>query len=1064
MELLEFIQGSSSSHQNLFDEEDYEEDGSQDYPSSVSDLSEDEPDDEEDEEGVGVTNKLVDEGEGEEIIQIEGDFDRLVRDIRERNENSLSRDWDITIEDQEDTFRDDLRAASGIGRRKGRKKGTRTRTTGPALSQQVKSLLGEGNQAFVDGDSQKAIKIMQEVIRIEPRAAGAWTVLAQCYEEMGQPDRALQLRIMAAHLKLDPEEWTWLARQSRDLGFHQQALYCYRKVYELDPSNVEALWDRAVLAKEIGELRTARHSFLAILKRIPHDLTVLSELRPILIDLGDFNTCASLFQEAFEQYQKQAPTGLAGGQAEGGGFGLLNILVLADLYNTLQEYEKAAAAIRVGCRWLQGRWEQKYWDLIEDDREYDTDEMPPRTSQSGDEASQAGRYPLDVNARHRLALARIKMGDTEEGARHANVVLSEEVLDYAPLFVEIADAYFEREMYAEAKPVYEVLGTDPNTTSVHILTQTAACLRALGELKDAAEIYEHVKSADPANNDAKMKLAEIYEILGETKKALDLVYQVIESRKRRPKTQGQMGTSQNPSLPSSSLFVEERNKAAPKPSKTRENRLTSAQLRDLETQKENEVRKGYARLEEIWSGMLEERERGAAARLASASDDKKGGWVMRDEAEDEEGSLEKEWMIEAEKLVETFRETRNLFLASRNEFFRGMFPNRGRGGKKRNEEETEERMASRLQLDLENESANRSKTKFDGYNEFRGVSFKNWLRVILQYCFILTKRRQYEVADEILRHVLISNAYLAPEYQVTIRLALTACAIQSNHSHVVVEQTRKLITNNQFNNEMYRLLMASLSSGLKPTDSFITSTLQKFIFREMKLAEAAVKNRDSLRWNPMNKRWAPITNVVQGKKGATGDDGDDGDEDEGQGSAPRGQNISEIGKDRKTPLLTKDNPLPLTLYGQMCIAAKSYQSAVFYLLRAYDFCPQDPMICLCLAIASIGRAMQRQSDNRHHLITQGLAFLSQYRKLRQSDGIYLGEVEFNFGRTFQQLGLHSLAAKHYQRVLDIAEKEQGNEDENTSVTKEAAYNLALIYVMTGAAPLADELYRRWLSI
>jgi hypothetical protein len=28
------------------------------------------------------------------------------------------------------------------------------------------------------------------------------------------------------------------------------------------------------------------------------------------------------------------------------------------------------------------------------------------------------------------------------------------------------------------------------------------------------------------------------------------------------------------------------------------------------------------------------------------------------------------------------------------------------------------------------------------------------------------------------------------------------------------------------------------------------------------------------------------------------------------------------------------------------------------------------MVCLCLAIASIGRAMQRQSDNRHHLIIQ----------------------------------------------------------------------------------------------
>jgi general transcription factor 3C polypeptide 3 (transcription factor C subunit 4) len=72
--------------------------------------------------------------------------------------------------------------------------------------------------------------------------------------------------------------------------------------------------------------------------------------------------------------------------------------------------------------------------------------------------------------------------------------------------------------------------------------QTAACHRMLGELGDAAEVYEHgesascasampmlmsisVKSADSENNDVKMKLAEIYEILNEPRKALELVYE-----------------------------------------------------------------------------------------------------------------------------------------------------------------------------------------------------------------------------------------------------------------------------------------------------------------------------------------------------------------------------------------------------------------------------------------------------------------------------------------------------------------------------------------------------------
>lgn len=89
---------------------------------------------------------------------------------------------------------------------------------------------------------------------------------------------------------------------------------------------------------------------------------------------------------------------------------------------------------------------------------------------------------------------------------------------------------------------------------------------------------------------------------------------------------------------------------------------------------------------------------------------------------------------------------------------------------------------------------------------------------------------------------------------------------------------------------------------------------------------------------------------------------------------------------RRLPV--KENPLPVAMYGQMSNAGRSYQSAicewtffddvqyhllnrnVVYLLHAYDYCPQDPVVCLSLAIASIGRAMQRQSDNRHHLIAQ----------------------------------------------------------------------------------------------
>lgn len=89
------------------------------------------------------------------------------------------------------------------------------RQAGPVLSQQVKALIGEGNQAYVDSDIPATIRIMQEVIRIEPHAASAWSVLAQCYSDLKEPKKELQLRIMAAHLRHDAEEWERLAGHSR---------------------------------------------------------------------------------------------------------------------------------------------------------------------------------------------------------------------------------------------------------------------------------------------------------------------------------------------------------------------------------------------------------------------------------------------------------------------------------------------------------------------------------------------------------------------------------------------------------------------------------------------------------------------------------------------------------------------------------------------------------------------------------------------------------------------------------------------------------------------------------
>ena len=111
---------------------------------------------------------------------------------------------------------------------------------------------------------------------------------------------------------------------------------------------------------------------------------------------------------------------------------------------------------------------------------------------------------------------------------------------------------------------------------------------------------------------------------------------VIDSRRKRPKDAS--STSQTGGQPSTarttSLFEE---KAAAKKGAKATARLTHAQLRELESKKEREVLRGWGVLKESWDAMLRGEDRAIVER----------------------------WMEEAGRLVECFRETRNLFLTSR---------------------------------------------------------------------------------------------------------------------------------------------------------------------------------------------------------------------------------------------------------------------------------------------------------------------------------------------------------------------------------------------------------------
>ncbi|KAF9034847.1 hypothetical protein BJ165DRAFT_1409751 [Panaeolus papilionaceus] len=327
-------------------------------------------------------------------------------------------------------------------------------------------------------------------------------------------------------------------------------------------------------------------------------------------------------------------------------------------------------------------------------------------------------------------------------------------------------------------------------------------------------ILEPVCLSVPTNHDTKIKLAEIYEISGKTRKTLN--WCINSYRHPRPSTTKYATTI--------SLFAEDKSLNGSKAKSgggRRETDVEAVQLKVLDAEKEREVVRGWRTCCEVWEGTL------------------------RDGDGDGQGEKSDE-----RPLVETKAD--------------------------------EDRMTDQLRLILK-------PTKYQVGRPF------------MQYRFIPMKRGQYHVAEEILQHIVISNAYQPQDRQSAIRIALT--------KHAVFSLNGLMSLSNK---------PANLSHNINSTTSLVESS------------SAASQGGDA------------------GKKT------EDGDEED-------------------------ETPEPTAGRCGIVVAAKSYQSAIFYLLHIYDYPhrPHDlPLSRYQLNMECDAAPIQQQ----YHLIFQAMAFMTKDRK------------------------------------------------------------------------------------
>ena len=127
-----------------------------------------------------------------------------------------------------------------------------------SLRVQADSLFLQGQDALLNGEKEKALRLFQKILLFRPQSAAARESLADIYQAAGLSSQALlQYQFI---LKKDPENQTVrlkLSRLLREASFWTEALSEHRFLLQRNPRNFEFGKEKALVLKESGAFKAA---------------------------------------------------------------------------------------------------------------------------------------------------------------------------------------------------------------------------------------------------------------------------------------------------------------------------------------------------------------------------------------------------------------------------------------------------------------------------------------------------------------------------------------------------------------------------------------------------------------------------------------------------------------------------------------------------------------------------------------------------------------------------------------------------------------------------------------
>ncbi|KAL7753572.1 transcription factor TFIIIC subunit tfc4 [Sorochytrium milnesiophthora] len=959
-------------------------------------------------------------------------------------QDDLEDDQSDSQDEYEATYQDGLRSRANFTQKRKRKS---NRASVAYSKPEIAALLATAHELCAERQYPQAVDICKEIIRLEPLNAKAYNLYALMCENRGDHDKAFRLYMIAAHLTPnDAGAWHTVVELSKKVGTDRETFYCLKKQMVAEPLNMNLAWQCCQLHLSCGEVKQAAKCLKFTLKHNPYNMIVVRELVNLYDELGDAATATQtlydavighangLFRSPWAPTPSEDHSEVENSDAEGDATSdtaqldltmpkptTMGELLYDDLYLlgdhciSVRMYRELLDGLKKGLRKMQGREHDTSWDAADNDDEYDpacvTDLrfLPNEFEDSG-----AG---VPVELRVMLGIARMHCGDIALAQRHFNFLFvcyeTCNMPEYSDLMDMVAETFMEFSMWPDAIQVLDIRLGIPYGEVANAYIMKGKCLAQVDRQTEAVACFEKAVEVDPDNGNAREQLAELHKAAGEYDKA----FEVLSMAERAAET------TEYDDL----LFAPIRNGRRKGKAKKGAAVRRGLERPAIGSADDNESDSEYAPDElpddDDDDGMIQtvRRSKSQRERLAERSVRLEAMEVKKREVKIKFDKVQLVWSRydklspeqqldfarTAESLYYIFTSTLAFYPQNNNSAFTGVST-------------TGRLQSARLDRvgDLEKEERDWVKRK-----ELLPSSFKS-------------NQDELEGLNSAERKIIRAREYLGYSFNDWFDVMTWYCVTlvkmrrpDEAHEAIKVIADANVIRHDEAKLNHLYLVGIALSLVL----AFGHANNVRFFRRHILSNFGKILN--------------PHGRAPGAAQAAAAEDGmavDGSDKDGVDDSAVIAKAVI---------LLT---------FGHMMTLARSFTSALAYYTRAYALAPNDRMVNFALGSAYVHRVMQRNTNNRHHQVAQALTFLYRYYEL--SGGDESQEANFNLGRAFHGIGLTAFARKHYLRVLELSKLNESSIDPMHDLCREAAYNLAHIYIQSGSGHLAQRVLYEFCAV